>query len=166
MNPLMEGTTFFCGTAADLEDAVALTGDAGLDCDLLVPCPADPAIRIRAASFARAASARAMELFLSADLPPIGFYDLPQPERPLPAEPPSGEPVRNISAGAESSPIGRMWPAFVAQCYADTRKIRIITHHDKDVAPLMPYLNSIMKAAQYNPGGPTLSFKRVGRCFQ
>lgn len=158
--PLMECSTFFFATAADLEQAVALTGDAGLDCDLLVPCPADPAIRIRAASFARSASARAKELFLSADLPPIGFYDLPQPERPLPAGPLPAEPPRDAPTGAESSPIGRMWPAFVAQCYADRRKIRIITHHDNDVAPLMPYLNSVMKAAQYNPGAPTLSFKR------
>ncbi len=151
----MESTTFFFGTAEDLEGAVALTRGDGLETGRLTPSPADPSIRVWAATVSRAASARAKELFMSAEAPPIGFYDLPQPERPLPAEPP-----RDAPAGEETSFIGKIWPAFVAQCYADRRKTRIITHHDNDVSPLMPYLNSVMKSAQYNPGAPTLLFKR------
>ena len=53
-----------------------------------------------------------------------------------------------------------MWIAFVAQCYADPRKTRLIAHHDADTTFLMPYLNAVMTSAQYNPGAPTLSYKK------
>jgi ArsR family metal-binding transcriptional regulator len=152
----VESSTFFFGNAEDLDRAVALTRGDGLDTGVLTPSPVDPSIRVWAATVRREASTRAKDLFISADLPPIGFYDLPQPERPLPTEPP---------AEIIASPLGKMWPAFVAQCYADTRKTRIITHHENDVAALMPYLNSVMKSAQYNPGAPTLSFKRGVRAI-
>jgi ArsR family metal-binding transcriptional regulator len=146
----MESSTFFFATAEDLERAVVLTRGDGMATGVLTPSPAEPSIRIWAATVSRDASSRARELFISADLLPIGYYDLPQPERALPLD----EPKR-----PESSPVGKIWPAFVAQCFADTRKIRIITHHENDMAPLMPYINAVMKSAQYNPGAPTLSFK-------
>ena len=156
----MDSTTFFFGTEKDLENAVALTRGDGLETGTLTPSPAEPSIRVWAATLSRPESARAKELFISANLPPIGYYDLPEPERPLPTDPPVEAPN-----DSEPTPIGRIWPAFIAQCFADTRKIRIITHHDKDLTALMPYLNSVMKTAQYNPGAPTLSLKKDVRAI-
>jgi ArsR family metal-binding transcriptional regulator len=152
----MECSTFFFGSAEELDRAVLLAQESGLGGSTFVPTPADPAIQIYAFSLERALSARAKELFISSDLPPIGFYDLPQEERRLPQE------ADDSSDTLPEEPpfVGAMWIAFVAQCYADPRKTRLIVHHDADVADLMPYLNAIMKPTQYNPGAPTLSYKK------
>jgi ArsR family metal-binding transcriptional regulator len=151
----MECSTFFFGTEEELGRAVSLAEESGLSARTFVPSSAEPAIRVWAVSIERAASTTAKELFISAGLPPIGFYDLPQEERPFPQE------MDCSSEAQDEAPfIGKMWFAFVAQCYADTRKTRIIAHHDADMGSLMPYLNSIMKSAQYNPNAPTLSYKK------
>jgi ArsR family metal-binding transcriptional regulator len=151
----MECTTMIFGNREEFERAHDLAKREGLTPRTFVPSPAEPAIRVWAISVEKAAGTTAKELFLSAGIPPLGFYDLPQEERPLPAaEDLSGK------VSDETHIIQEMRLAFAAQCYADPRKTRIIAHHNADTASLMPYLNAIIKSAQYNPNAPTLSYKK------
>jgi ArsR family metal-binding transcriptional regulator len=101
------------------------------------------------------AANRTRELLFAGDLAVVGYYDLPGTERPLP----DGK-CRDDSRCEDASFVENIWLAYMAQCFADTSKIRLTAHHKEDTGPLFPYLNSVMKGAQYNPGEPTLCFKR------
>jgi ArsR family metal-binding transcriptional regulator len=147
-------STFFFDSSQSLDEAIALLRREGVEAERFAPSPSDPIIRVWAASVEGAVASRTKEILVSADMTPIGYYDLPQAERALPQEEVSGDPTR-----ADAPFIGKMWIAYAAQCFADPAKIRLIAHHDMDSGPLMPYLNAIIKPAQYNPGAPTLSFK-------
>lgn len=48
----------------------------------------------------------------------------------------------------------------VPPCFADPDKIRVKAELGEDVSELLPYLNSIIKGAIYNPGMSSLTFKR------
>ena len=147
--------TLFFDSHESLDGAVSLLRQEGVEAERFEPSPYDPAIRVWAVSVQGAAASRTKEILMAAGLAPTGYYDLPQAERLLPQEDDSGDPSH-----ADTPFIGKMWIAYAAQCFAEPSKIRLIAHHDADSGPLMPYLNSILKPAQYNPGAPTLSFKK------
>lgn len=148
-------TTFFFGCLEDADQGRACLDNEGIEYQSFNPAPDDQLIRVWAISVKSDAASRAREALFIAAVTLIGYYDLPALERPLPEEPES-------SGGAEAaeSLIKRMWLAFVAQCFADTEKIRLIAHIDGKISSLFAYLNSTLKAAQYNPDGPTLTFRK------
>jgi ArsR family metal-binding transcriptional regulator len=148
-------STFYFGSSEDLEGARKIFELEGIGHQLLLPSPVDPSIRIWGISVNSHDSSRTREIIVTRDLPAIGYYDLPNPERPLP------DPTATDSPFNEGRQfIKKMWLAFVAQCFADPTKIRLIAHFNEDIGPLLPYINSTVKAARYNPGGPTLGIKK------
>jgi len=80
---------------------------------------------------------------------------LPFMERSLPAAEEESKADENLPVV-----ISEMGIDFIAQCFADTDKIRLIVHHDADIALLLPYINSVIKTAQYSPEIPAVSFKK------
>jgi ArsR family metal-binding transcriptional regulator len=53
----------------------------------------------------------------------------------------------------------------VLPCLADSSKIRITAELDSDIEPVLPYLNSVLKGAVYNPAGKSLTIKKDGMFF-
>jgi len=51
----------------------------------------------------------------------------------------------------------------VLPCMADPRLIRVWADLSDDVSEMMPYLNSVIKSAIYNPNWPTLTLKKGER---
>jgi ArsR family metal-binding transcriptional regulator len=100
-------------------------------------------------------SGKARELIIGNRIEIMGHYDLPQPERRLPDD-------RSTSAyDPPNHPfIEKMWLTFIAQCFADASKIRLIAHHGQDIASLLPYLNSTLRAAEYSSEIPVLTYKK------
>ena len=53
----------------------------------------------------------------------------------------------------------------VSPCLADASKIRLRAELTDDIAEIMPYLNSVIKNATYNPKGLSFTFMKEGRLF-
>jgi ArsR family metal-binding transcriptional regulator len=85
----------------------------------------------------------------------LGCYNLENPERPLPCC-----SSRGSSARESNNIMGRMSLTFVDQCFADVSKIRLIANHSGDISSFLPYLNSVLRAAQYNPEIPVVTYKK------
>ncbi|TDA69881.1 MAG: Fe-S cluster protein [Clostridia bacterium] len=51
----------------------------------------------------------------------------------------------------------------VSPCWADAAKIRLQAEMSRDIAEIMPYLNSVLSNATYNPHSQTLTFMKEGR---
>jgi ArsR family metal-binding transcriptional regulator len=60
-------------------------------------------------------------------------------------------------AGAEDA-VGRIAIVFVAPCIAEEDDLRLTAHVEKDLAPVMPYLNAEPRGGTYAPAGPTFTF--------
>jgi ArsR family metal-binding transcriptional regulator len=152
----MNCSTFLFGSSKDFEAVKLRLRAEGIEHECFSPSPADASILIWAVSVESQNSSRARELIAASECRFIGHYDLPKPERAF-----ADETASNDSC--EEKPgeyLGNIWIAFIAQCFADTNKIRLIAHHEEDTSPLFPYLNAVIKTAQYNPEEPTLSFKK------
>jgi len=60
-------------------------------------------------------------------------------------------------AGAED-PVGRIAIALVAPCIAEEDHLRLAAQVERDLSPVMPYLNAEVKGGTFNPPGPTFTF--------
>jgi len=58
----------------------------------------------------------------------------------------------------EEDLVGRAAIMLLAPCVADPTKVRLIAHIRGDLTPVLPYLNAEMRAASFNPRGPTFTF--------
>ena len=54
--------------------------------------------------------------------------------------------------------VGRIAIAFVAPCIAEEDDLRLTAQVEKDLAPVMPYLNADLRGGTYAPAGPTFTF--------
>ncbi|RME22724.1 MAG: hypothetical protein D6806_12500 [Deltaproteobacteria bacterium] len=65
-----------------------------------------------------------------------------------------------ISAGAcyEEDAVGQVAICVLQPCVADETKIRFVAECEKDMDPVLPYLNAVMSAASYNPQARSLTF--------
>jgi ArsR family metal-binding transcriptional regulator len=54
--------------------------------------------------------------------------------------------------------FGRAAIMVLGPCVADMKKVRVIAHIDGDLAPVLPYLNSVLPQASYTPNTETLTF--------
>lgn len=52
---------------------------------------------------------------------------------------------------------------YIEPCTAEEGKIRLRASLSDDVTPVMPYLGSLWRAAEYNPAGPSVTLKRGPR---
>lgn len=52
---------------------------------------------------------------------------------------------------------------YIAECFADPTKLRLVAHFVGNAGPVLPYLNAIMRNATYTPGGPYLTFSKEQR---
>lgn len=52
---------------------------------------------------------------------------------------------------------------YVAPCMADEKKIRLIGYFNRDIAEILPYLNTVIKGASYNKGASTLTYAKERR---
>ena len=154
----MRCTTFFFSSPEGLESVSARLNSERVEHQSFMPSPTDPAIRIWAVSVNSEGPGRAQELIATSNDAIIGYYNLPDAERPLCDETPA-----HSSAQGDRSFIQKLWLGFIAQCFADPEKIRLIAHFSENIGPLLPYLNATLKASQYNPNEPTLSFKKGAR---
>jgi ArsR family metal-binding transcriptional regulator len=60
-------------------------------------------------------------------------------------------------AGSEDV-VGRMTIAFVAPCVAEEDHLRLIAQVEKDLAPVMPYLNAVLRGGTFSAAGPTFTY--------
>jgi ArsR family metal-binding transcriptional regulator len=151
----MGWSTFFFRNLEEFEMAVRCLQREDVQSQIFRPSLREPAIHVWALSVESEVSSKARETLLSSGIEVLGYYDLPFMERPLPAAEKESEAGENLPVV-----ISEMGIDFIAQCFADTDKIRLIVHHDADIAFLLPYLNSVLKAAQYSPEIPAVSFKK------
>lgn len=56
----------------------------------------------------------------------------------------------------------RMEIKQVLPCLADASKIRVKASLGEDISEILPYLNSVIRSAIYNPNIPSLTFKKNG----
>lgn len=148
-------TTLFFESVEMFERAKRLARQRGIRYCSIPFAWADPSIETWAICVETEQSARIKDILTADRVPILGQYVLPGAERPLP---------QRVSPGSSDGEgkdiiIKRMWLTFVDQCFADVNKIRLIANHSKDIAPLLPFLNSAVKAAQYNPEVPVLTYK-------
>jgi ArsR family metal-binding transcriptional regulator len=59
-------------------------------------------------------------------------------------------------SGVEDA-VGRVAVAHVAPCIAEEDDLRLTAHVEKDLGPVMPYLNAEVRGGTYSPGGPTFT---------
>ncbi|MGB3196068.1 MAG: hypothetical protein WBC39_12390, partial [Phycisphaerae bacterium] len=52
---------------------------------------------------------------------------------------------------------GRVAVAFVAPCVAAKDDIRLTAQVQGDLAPVMPYLNAVVRGGTFSPQGPTFT---------
>lgn len=78
-----------------------------------------------------------------------GWVDYTPSQVPVPA----GEPPV-----FRDDPFGRASISVLAPCVADVSRIRIIAQVEGDLAPVLPYLNTVMERASYNPRASVLTF--------
>jgi ArsR family metal-binding transcriptional regulator len=59
---------------------------------------------------------------------------------------------------------GPLWTSFtithVLDCIADVTKNRVVAELSDDISAVFPYVNAILPAAMYNPGGNSLTVRR------
>ena len=77
-------------------------------------------------------------------------YREPAPDAPADLGP---EPA----SGAEDA-VGRIGLAFVAPCIAADEHLRLTAQVERDLGPVMPYLNAVMRGGTFSPQGPTFTF--------
>jgi ArsR family metal-binding transcriptional regulator len=150
-------TTFFFESVRVFEQAKKLARGQEIGYCSFPFSFADPSIDVWALSVTAEDSARVRDILTAHNVQVVGQYDLPRPERPLP-----GSSLHSPDCKEENF-IRKLWLTFVAQCFADESKIRLIAHHREDIASLLPYLNAVLKSAQYNPEVPVLCFKKEVR---
>ncbi len=74
------------------------------------------------------------------------------------------EPLPNALADLGPEPldgedaVGRVVIALVAPCIAEEDDLRLTAHVEKDLGPVMPYLNAELRGGTYSPAGPTFTF--------
>ncbi len=155
-------TTLFFESERLREQAIALAQEQGIECRAFSPSSADPSILVWALSAPQLCSNRTREIVTAHNIPFIGQYDLPSLERPLPdgKREISQEWNSHSSKCGNGDPVRKIWLASIEQCFADETRIRLIAHHEGDIGALLPYLNSIVKSAEYNPEVPVLTYKK------
>ena len=67
-----------------------------------------------------------------------------------------GLPPAARTAGDEDA-VGRIAIVLVAPCIAEEDDLRLAAHVEGDLAPVMPYLNAVLRAGTFNPGLPESS---------
>ncbi len=151
-------TTFFFSSPEELESLIARLKSEQIEHQSFTPSPVDSSIRIWAISINNEGAGRAQELIVTGNGAIIGYYNLPNAERPL-----CNAVLSYNSAASGRSFIQKLWLGFIAQCFADPEKIRLIAHFAEDIGPLLPYLNTTLRASQYSPNEPNLSYKKGAR---
>lgn len=151
----MEYTSLFFDSAGSFSLAGRYLRQRRIEHQCFEPSPADGHILIWAISMRISDSSIAKEVVAAYALGMVGCYDLPHRERQLPQQWNS-----HSSKCGNGDPVRKIWLASIEQCFADETRIRLIAHHDGDIGALLPYLNSIVKSAEYNPEVPVLTYKK------
>jgi len=139
-------TTF--PTIDEFQRALALVESLGLEIGKIEPPAALSLVAVPALIMTQQSRAR----FESAarDITFSGWVDYHAASSDMPAGPPPDDED-------ESGCFRRAMIVVLSPCVADLNKIRLIAHIDGDMAPVLPYLNSVMPQASYTPDTETLT---------
>jgi len=86
-----------------------------------------------------------------------GWIEYRAPRAGAPPVPADGPPV------FEEDVIGEVAIVVLVPCVADKSRIRFIAHLGGDIAPVFPYLNTLMHEASYNARAATFTFMDAHR---
>jgi ArsR family metal-binding transcriptional regulator len=133
----------------ELDRAVAALDALGVEYQRINPSP--PLARVAVPALIMDRETRARLLDTAAGVVFSGWVE----HRPAMAAMPEGPEPETVAAGACFARAAIM---VLQPCVADDTKIRLVAHLAGNLAPVLPYLNAVMRQASYTPATSTLTY--------